>query len=494
MISDTEYNNLLNKYNRVVAQNQDLQEQLTQHRDHMEKREQTIKVDLDKVRQLCETILSKDKSEMVVGAEYAWRNVPIRSLIEKAVESYQKYNRERNAILLKIADLAEDRLRQIENLTDQISQMEIMAKERGSFVSAEEAKEVVETQKAEKETLEQANTNVREAIQAGNCDFIVSEDDDVTPIAMAPVTDALKINASKRITQNSIPTSDSRKKVETVKKEKERVESISKAHIINLGDYASKFTETMTVLYEIIGSTGESEIQKLEELTLTKCKEKNITCTSSRLRGNIQQLISMQLLEKESFGTPLNPKKVVVRLSVTDVILYKELYKKSPEQSEWDKIVSEHSNGTHGYGILEMANVMKESKNYVDVCCFNHRNPIPFKDGTSFVPDIIAKTNRYTEYIEYERGTTLQPDFVAKMNKFAMVTKFLNIIVPNEDVASNVFSKIRAWIETRGGESLKGVTIRVTTARYFNNNDPGSKKSWQYTLNPATGEIKEAGK
>lgn len=311
---------------------------------------------------------------------------------------------------------------------------------------------------------------------------------------MSPIADALKINASKRVTQNSIPTSDSRKKVETVKKEKERAENINKAHVINLGDYVSKFTDTMNVLFEIIGTTGVSEVQKLEELTLARCGEKGITCTSSRLRGNIQQFLAMQLLERESFGTPLSPKKIVVRLSVTGVLLYKEMYQKSPEQSEWDKVVSEHSNGTHGYGILEMANVMSESKNYTAVSCFNHREPIQFQDGTSFVPDIIAKTARYTEYIEYERGTTLQPDFTAKMNKFAKVTRFLNVIVPNEEVASNVFTKTRAWIETRGADSLKGITVRITTARFFASNDPGSKKSWQYVLNPSTGEIKEAGK
>lgn len=150
MIANAEYNNLLNKFNRVVAQNNDLQEQLKQHRAHMEKREQAIKIDFDKVRKLCEAILSKDRDEMVVGAEYAWRNIAIRDLIEKAMDSYAKYNKERSAMLLKIADLAEDRLKQIESLTDQISQMEIMAKERGSYVSAAEAKEVVETKKSNK--------------------------------------------------------------------------------------------------------------------------------------------------------------------------------------------------------------------------------------------------------------------------------------------------------------------------------------------------------
>lgn len=490
LISKSEHNNLLNKYNRVVSEVNGLRDQLKQNKDKMQERESVIKIEMDLVRKLCEEILAKDPAEMVIGSEYSWSQLPLRVLIERTSESYRKYNAERTSLLLRISDIAEERAIEIESLQEQISQMQVMAAERGTPVTVEEAQREIAEKQFVEEATKNATLDVKNAIEKGTCEIIYSEDEDVTDETIHAAAEALKINASAKLTASSVPVSDSREKIESFKKEKQRIEEINKPHMINLADYQKKMTDIMEITLNVVGQKGISVFGELEDAIAEECKEKNISYSTSRIRSSYQSLIQMGILESsDKFGTALRPSLRVIRFSVLGHRFYKEKYGKSPVISEWDRIIREHDNLVHGYSILELARVMEKSPYYKNVTCENHRKPIPLKDGLSYVPDVIGQTERHTDYIEYEFGNHIQPEFDVKMNKLILVTKYINFIVPNKEILNLMGKKLTAWSKNKSNQSLKNYKIRISTMKYFAEHEPGSPKSWQQIWNLSTGEV-----
>jgi len=492
MVSNSEYSNLLNKYNRLVAENNDLKDQMKQSKARMQEREATIKIENDLIRKLCEEILAKDSNEMVVGTEYSWSNLPMRTLIEKTSESYKRYNSERNKLLLKISDMAESRAEEIEDLTAQIQQMQLMMSERGTVVTQEEVKKELEKQQFEAEAKQNSTYAVKEAEEEGNVELIYTEDEDVTVETTKAAREALEINASMQVTEHSIPVSDSRLKINNLKKEKAIVEELNKAHVINLGDYQKKFNDVMYKVLECIGGKGTSLYNEIEEEVLKACEEAEIVTSTARIRAAVQNLVQMGILEKQSLSTPLTPRQNVSYLSLTGHRIYTELYGHVPQLSEYETLSKEHDNAEHGYGIQEIARIMLATGKFKKVEYMNGRHPIVIKGGggVAYVPDIMATTDSYKMYIEYERGTHTQPDFENKLEKMMAVTRFLNIIVTTADVKEVIIKKALIWIEKIGRQKLKGRKLCISTARYFADHDPGSPNSWMYVQDLGSGDIK----
>lgn len=489
MISNAEHNNLLNKYNRLIAENKDLREQMKQRKNQSDEQMGENKAILDLIRSLCEDILGKDRSEMVVGTEYSWSFLSIKKLITKARDSYHRYNKERSDMLIKIADVADERRQMIEDLQEQIERMETMYKERGTAITAEEAKAELEKEHYEENALQKADLAVQEAAAAGSCEMIFQEEEDITNEVIKAHKEAYEIAASAKITQKSIPISEPKKKIEAKKQEKKRIDGINKSHIVNLGDYQKQFNENMYAVIEFIGKTGTSICQTIENTVFENLVNQGVKTSQARVRGAVHQLFAMNILEKMDLSTPMKPKGRIVRFTIQGHALYKEIYKEPPEQSEWDRIVIEHDNVEHGYGIMEIVEKMQECPEFKSVSGNNRRNPITFKDGQMIAPDIIAQTAKYKMYIEYEQGTHTQADFNAKMNKFVQLTRFLYIITPSNDIQSLVVEKINHWVQTRSPESLKGVKAFITTSKYFCRNGPAKPEAWQLEIKLATGEI-----
>lgn len=488
MISNSEHNNLIAKYNRVVAENSSLREEIRHSKEKSQEREAGISADIKLIRGLCEEILSKDPKEMVVGSEYSWSNLPLRTLIEKTSESYKNYNKERTNLLMRISDMAESRAVEIEGLKNQISQMMIMAEQRGAAVSPEEALSVIEEKKAKEEALGNASLKIKDIAESGQCEMIYTEDADVTNETIKAAAEAMAITVQAMDT--SVPVAESRKKVEAIKAEKARADAMKQPVMSNLEEYEKKMNPVMNAVFDVIGQQGVSIYSDVEAATKKLCDEKKINNSSSRIRAAVQQLYSAGLLEKTDFSTPLKPKQSALRFSVPGHMLYKGTRNEPPVMCEWDKILSEHDNLEHGYSIMEITRIMRESPVYKKVTCENHRAPIKLNNGLCFVADIIGETEKYKEYIEYERGNHIQPDFDAKMNKFVMVSKHLNIIVSNNAVEENIIEKTLNWMKTKGNGALKGIKVKISTVRFFSENNPGTLNSWHTIIDCNTGEIK----
>ena len=151
---DSEFEILFSKYNIAVAKAKDLQEQLATKQEQWQERNQKIDIIEQNVRELCESILAKDKNEMILGADYSWNQLETLELISKSKRVFREYNAERTNILRKIMDEAEDRREQVESLKEQIIQMKVRGGNGKSKLTLEELEEQVEKEAEEKKKQE----------------------------------------------------------------------------------------------------------------------------------------------------------------------------------------------------------------------------------------------------------------------------------------------------------------------------------------------------
>ena len=100
---------LLNKYNTLLAQTQDLKEQLDKSKENNAEILQKDKVIEKNLRDLCADILAKDPKEMKLGQEYSWDKIDLLSLIQKSRNVFKKYNEDKKNFLEQLADTCEDR-------------------------------------------------------------------------------------------------------------------------------------------------------------------------------------------------------------------------------------------------------------------------------------------------------------------------------------------------------------------------------------------------
>ena len=484
MYSNSEYSSLLAKYNRAVGENLSLKDQLRQNNQRMSERETEIKHDNDLIRGLCEEILAKDNSEMVVGTEYSWSRMSIYELIERTTSSYRKYNRERSELMMQLADLAEERAEQIAGLCEQIEQMQHMYSElddsnRGPDIKPEKVVDVPKVQAA---------TETPEEKPMPSCESITIEDRDVTDSMTSTMVDAIKISESVKITPPSIPVSEPRKLVEKVKKEREKAHKADKIDLMDLNKTISKFNPAMKEIVHIIGETGFSFYLDIHKKFCERCKDLEIGTSEPRIRAAIDLLTRGGIIHQDSFDSPLKGKIKLMKLSASGGAVYKELFGSTPVVSELDRIILEHDNTQHGYGIRELAEILEASGKYKSVTWMNGRQPIALENGQSVIPDIIARTNRYIEYFEYERANHTYPDFQAKLSKLSHISKFINIIVQNINQLDAILKDVERWGKESGASKQRKVIVRMSTVKYYATHEPGTRKGWFYEYNTETGQ------
>lgn len=80
MGNDKSFYTLLNKYNILLAQTQDLKEQLDKSKENNAEILQKDKVIEKNLRDLCADILAKDPKEMKLGQEYSWDKIDLLPL------------------------------------------------------------------------------------------------------------------------------------------------------------------------------------------------------------------------------------------------------------------------------------------------------------------------------------------------------------------------------------------------------------------------------
>lgn len=468
---DTSYKTLLNKYNRLISRVKALEEEISVKNDNLSKKNTSEKLLEKKVRELCETICSKDRAEMKLGQEYSWSNIPVDELISKSEKIFKEYIIKNKDLLGQMQDEMEKRDQTITSLEDQINIMLT----NGGVRSKEELERVAESEKASEEATESLDYNTKQAVK-NNEITVIDDDEEFTEEEEAVFKDAAETSTLIKATQSAIPVKERKKR----KEDRENVKDAAIPHVIDLNKYAEKLDDLGWLIIEIIGSQGLSRYNLIEAEVINR---KDLSYTKSKVRNAIFAVNKLDAIEKEKVSAPLHPNLYVYRLSETGAHLYKNKFNKNPVKSEMEQIIAQHDNLEHGYGILDVAEIFKETGNYKNVFFMDNRShAIKTASGGKYIPDIVTvDKNGHKEYFEYELGTHTPKDFNAKCNKMSSVTKHINIICPNTSVIEKfILPKVEKWINNRGKNALVGIIVRVAPASTIKGLDLSKNESWKY--------------
>lgn len=205
----SDYQQLFQKYNLVVARNHDLRDQIAIKETQWQKREESFKVTEKLTRELCEQILAMDQKEMKLGKAASWSSVPLKDLILRAKTELNAYRDGQTALLNDLCRKAEDRRMEIESLQEQIVRLKTDPSARG--ISQEDLKKEIEKEKANQE----AQRHVSKKARNGKNVSAVEDDDDVMPrTEQHAIQTQGELEGRAQAMQNSVPATESRKNVQ----------------------------------------------------------------------------------------------------------------------------------------------------------------------------------------------------------------------------------------------------------------------------------------
>ena len=208
--------------------------------------------------------------------------------------------------------------------------------------------------------------------------------------------------------------------------------------------------------------------------------KKNPTLTASRIRTALFSMRSAGIVSVNDVFCPLIPHLKVYTLTEMGQRLYKSKFGNVAKMSESEKVIAEHDNLSHGYGILSVAEVIRQSNQFDSVTTNRKVNTIHLHNGIEYIPDIVCKTDKTTIYVEYEMGTHTQTDFNNKCGKMLMASKNLYFVVPNQDVLrESMVPKIQKWVDSKSKQVLSGAKIYLTTAQNLSQCNFSDDSTWR---------------
>lgn len=473
-MNKSDENVIMNKYHRLEAKCRDLEEQIRIKEKQWKEAETLFSESEFHCKRLCEEILVRDPTEVVLGRKYSWDSLSMADMAKKALASLRNYNAERTDLMRKLLDIAEERRLRVESLIEQIEVIK---------VCPEKQPETSETKKNDADTGEPESTdNVTKVLAKKGeekspqvcIDMIIEEDKDVSEADIDAIREMEAFTQELRPIQREIPVHPAKK---IIREQQKRAEKQSMMHVIDLSVYKNKLTELMWHVLELIGKEGISAYTEIE----SRINDMASDVTKATVRMSVRSLLSMGLLAQEQISDPIRSKFMVYRLSEIGHRLFKEHFGSPPVLSELDIIISQHDNPNHGYGILALAQILRDSNQFDSVVTDRKSNTIKLRRGGTYIPDIIASVENKKFYIEYECGTHIQSDFSAKCNKILQVTNSIYIVTPNRDVLQKrIMPQVAIWIKEKGGyRALTGKTVRMTTATALRHENPLDEQCWQ---------------
>lgn len=469
MAKDIEYEALLSKYRIIVARTKDLQEQLTQKQEQLDKIQAENKITDDATRSLCESILAKDRKEMTLGEKSStWRGSSTRQLLKKAETSFEEYATKWTDKMNEVTD-------QLEKAHD-INESLIIQIQRDSYncgddiPSRDDIMQTAEDDKKNQEVQKSMSENEKKAEKAG-IDFVY-DDGTIEPEEGELIEEAYNINRDVRLTSQTIKGVDSPQRKQ--QKDKIKIKSV-KTHTVNIEDYIKRCKDQYYWdALEAIGKAGISQFSEIENYVMAKDHK----YTKTHVRSVVKEMISMGLLEEYQIAIPGKSKLNVEKLAFAGEEVFKYHFEKVPCECELQKIIRYHDNPEHGYGIVETGKILEEKGIYDSVSCFNKAIKLDENRNFSYIPDIAVTRGKATYYFEYELGTHTQEDFNDKCNKMLKVNRYLNFVSPNKEIIDKMVVKINKWIKTKPKEAFKNVRIRITTPAILKLGDVNDYSGW----------------
>ena len=433
------------------------QETLHQEQKMWEKEKADFLANDKHCRELCEKILAKDRREAKLGYEYSWSNLSIRELCMKASEFFDKYNSDRSAAMFQVQSRYEEALKRIDELEAQISALQ-------------------------DENLEISSQGVALIIEEGK-DFTDDEG------RIVNIAETIKMCEEYKVSSSSIPTYESSEKSKLLKEHRTKEYLASLEIVANL---EGKLTPDMWIVIEKMGRRGVSKTTDIiKECGLAGVAEKNTRKCLDTLEG--LNIVECQKLTA-AFPSAFSIYKLTDNCGKQ---IFENHFQTRVRESEWEKIVKEHDNVFHGYGIMQIADLLRASKKFVNVTEFNRDKPISIDDGAGFfVPDIILEAgNKAKLYIEYETGNSNSRDIALKLTKMSQCASYIMIIVKSQAAILSKYNTVaEKWVKANPQwANLDKKGLYITTPTYMKDNIKSDKFNdmFKYRYDFAMGRIIE---
>lgn len=215
----------------------------------------------------------------------------------------------------------------------------------------------------------------------------------------------------------------------------------------------------------LIVENGVSEMSKAKMFIYEQLKDENEPIGSDKASRIIKHLVTLMIFKQIKVSTGIRWFMVLSLTEVGSKIYFNEYHKK-PAETEYQKIVREHENATHGYTIKDAVQILEDTGRYRSVSMSRRGNLIKLPDGRVSVPDIVCCLPNSIEYYEVECGNHHQSDFDDKCDKLKSFTQNLFFITPNREIAEKkIKPQIEQWIKSRGRSLLllSNITVYLTS-------------------------------
>lgn len=382
----------------------------------------------DAARDLCATILSKNRDEMRLGETYTWNSIDSEELVKKAKKSYQEYCKKRTQDMQKVADVAIERTAELERIKERMAKLETDAKVSPAKLSRE-------TKKAINDLVEQQNNALRSKL---NGDIIVEENEEERmnvvkkSIAMQSEAKAATLNsqAEKNIMHSRVREAVDDKKQQ---KEREEIDAITKETML----FVSSLTDEEQMIITAIGGAAMSVSSEIREYT--KISGPKFSEATKSLRNKMFIGADGPILGQSTAAAFF--------LTLTGKQAYKQLTGQYPKESECEKIIRIHNNATHGYSIRALGIQLNRTK------IFEKTNMFPKSidvNGFVYKPDLVAisvdeKGEKSPVYFEFELVKQTFGDYTDKFNKLAALGSDINVVVPTGNETQKMQKIMNEW-------------------------------------------------
>ena len=256
-----------------------------------------------------------------------------------------------------------------------------------------------------------------------------------------------------------------------------------------LDEMSEELDEVAWAIVEAIGLFGLSQrkeiVNKVLELINFSSKPTKINSTLKAI-AEFDNLIIINKIKLPSAGNV-----DIIELGLNGVKLYEYNFGEKPVESEAHKIIVEHDNLLHGYGIEFLAKALQESGRYNSISTTNKNNGIEVivnNKKTVYVPDLICYNNsNVIDYYEYELNNHNIKNFCNKCEKMIRVTETLRFVVPNKTIALSLNKKIEAWLLSKSKYALKNTFIKIYS---FKSLVEENRALIEYDLSVSTAPVK----
>ena len=430
--------------------------------DHLKEEITRLRHMEDSARSLCTAILSKDRSELVLGTDYTWNKVQSEDLIHKALQSFKNYCITRTKDMQKLKDYAVQKNDELIDAQDKIQELSL---------NQTSASQIAGVQEMLEKKLKDSENKFAKAYEG--CAVQYDEEEEATAdkivgkVAKSVADDYNKEQQARYYKNGAFPNTG----VRSPEAEK-RAQMKKKAEIDNIDSelttLAADLSEQERAVIQTMGRFGISlgpEIRKNVEMSQNKFSE---TCK----KLNSKNLITCEkvILPVRSGGTPQ-----AYVLTPRGEKIYKHLFGEYPAEGEATKIKRYHANLEHGYGIKSLRELLVESKRYGKVNMFE--KPVSLGKDISYQPDILATFKRNSDgtyndpdYFEYERVKQTPEEYFAKFNKMSVLTNGINVVVSSSNDHKKMQSYLYKWAQkNKSNPDYADVIIRLTSITVLEN-------------------------